>query len=491
MTNYDFCLIGNFICVQQDKTWATSLQNLRMLMNVNPQNIDYLKNILKEKIFPQNRRVGKLMYLFDQKIIFDLWQRMSDDEKEQLYEKNVAGISDQSYKWHLSDLLSMTNNDQIQLGDSWIYPVGKLMKITQNSKKEEYYQFTAAPLKNGSYTGYLYLSSCARFGLNPTRIFVKNDVNKSLPNIWQTMYKLWDYESQKPGFFLGGSLEPNFQLADIEDIRNKLVTKSELNSYADVQNSKIVEKYVDTNNNVKEQRLREKQRKREENISLVTTKNKDALDHVNSFLENKRDVLKEYLRTPTQVARPRWNEHSYQRLLLEIFPFIFPQYTHFIREYKFKIEGNSQKKEDIPDFLAATANLSVDILEIKTPYFDLFRKGKYRGNYVFSSEVQGLISQAQKYIYNLERNALREEPKITKRFQEKANFEGDNLYIRSPKAIVIVGKKPQGNLAAEQLRDFEIFKGKYQDIATFLTYNDILDRMNRIINRQRKSIPEF
>ncbi|MCW6101782.1 hypothetical protein [Lactiplantibacillus plantarum] len=210
MTNYDFCLIGNFICVQQDKTWATSLQNLRMLMNVNPQNIDYSKNILKEKIFPQNRRVGKLMYLFDQKIIFDLWQRMSDDEKEQLYEKNVAGISDQSYKWHLSDLLSMTNNDQIQLGDSWIYPVGKLMKITQNSKKEEYYQFTAAPLKNGSYTGYLYLSSCARFGLNPTRIFVKNDVNKSLPNIWQTMYKLWDYESQKPGFFLGGGSVKKF-----------------------------------------------------------------------------------------------------------------------------------------------------------------------------------------------------------------------------------------------------------------------------------------
>ncbi|WP_180707601.1 Shedu anti-phage system protein SduA domain-containing protein, partial [Lactococcus lactis] len=129
-------------------------------------------------------------------------------------------------------------------------------------------------------------------------------------------------------------------------------------------------------------------------------------------------------------------------LLLEIFPFIFPQYTHFIREYNFKIEGNSQKKEDIPDFLAATANLSVDILEIKTPYFDLFRKGKYRGNFVFSSEVQGLISQAQKYIYNLERNALREEPKITKKFQKETDFKGEHLYIRSPKAIVIVGKNP-------------------------------------------------
>ncbi|WP_143443528.1 hypothetical protein, partial [Lentilactobacillus kefiri] len=134
---------------------------------------------------------------------------MSDDEKEQLYEKNVADISDEAHKWNLSDLLSMKNNKQIQLGDRWIYPVGKLMTVPQNSKEEEYYQFTAAPLENGGSKGYLYLSPDARFGLNPTRIFIKNDVNKSLPNMWQTMYKLWDYENQKPGFFLGGSLEPN------------------------------------------------------------------------------------------------------------------------------------------------------------------------------------------------------------------------------------------------------------------------------------------
>ncbi|PAK65695.1 hypothetical protein, partial [Lactococcus lactis] len=73
-----------------------------------------------------------------------------------------------------------------------------------------------------------------------------------------------------------------------------------------VQNRKIIEKYVDTINNVKEERLRNKQRKREKNISLVTTENKDALAHVNSFLENKRDILKKYLNTSTQDARPKW-----------------------------------------------------------------------------------------------------------------------------------------------------------------------------------------
>lgn len=141
MTNYNFYFIGNFICVQQDKTWTTSVQNLRILMNVNPQNIDYSTSILEEKIFPKNQCVGKLMYLFNQKNIFHLWKTMSNDEKEQLYDKNVKDISDKSNKWHLKDLLSITNNDQIKLGDSWIYPVGKLMKIAQNSKEEEYYQF--------------------------------------------------------------------------------------------------------------------------------------------------------------------------------------------------------------------------------------------------------------------------------------------------------------------------------------------------------------
>ena len=463
------------------------LSYLRLLLVVNPETIDFSNSALKEKIIKKifsNRRVGKLMYLFEQEKVFDIWWEMDKNNKIWLYEQNCPYGLDFSVKNLLEDTEKQLQAKYDLLGDSWDYPIGKLETITQKTangnKSLDYWQFTAMPLKNNDNIGFLYLFRDAHFDLKPNRMFIKNDENHTFPTIWQSLYELWDGKSKLDGFFLGGSFQPNFELKDIEWLRKRLVTKTEVEAYIIQQNRQVAETFFAANNDYHDQFLKQKQNKRNESISLLTSQNKSALESVRLFLQSKRDELKK--RLDAKDARSRWDEHSYQELLLEIFPFIFPQYTHFIREYHFNIDNNTLKKEDIPDFIAATANLSVDILEIKKPSFNLCYKTSYRKNYVFSHEVQGMISQIQKYIYNLERNSKREEPKLTKIFKEKANFSKDNLHIRSPKAIVIIGRSPSPE--TEQMRDLEIYKRRYQDIADFLTYDDVIMRMDQIINRQ-------
>lgn len=480
MKNYDFTEINNYIYFTEDTYDWYEPSPLRVLMTKSSKNrflnctyksskeVENVKNIIFEK---GGQR--KIQHLFDQGIIFDLWVRIPDDEKECIYDSNMR--------------------DGNNLSNTWTFPIGEKKKFCNSSgKKEKYWQITAMPLndKQGN-TGYLYLSDKnekpkRKWGLNNSRVF-KTNGPKQKYNFWDALYSVWE-EQEKPGFFLGGTVEPNFNLTDIKKIQNNLVTKTELDKYTMLQNSKFAEKYINTNSSKFSLYLQKKQQAREADIPIITSDNRDVIRQVNSVLRQKSSELKKMIE-PDQVSdRAIWNENDYQKILLEIFPFIFPQYTHFIREYQFKIDNNLNKKSERPDFLAATTNLSVDVIEIKKPDFEIFKRGTYRGNSVFSSEVQGLISQIQKYIFNLERNAEKEESKITQTFKNKTDFDcgkSESLRVRSPKAIVVIGRKPNSD---EKIRDFEIYKRRYQDIEEFLTYDDILDRIDRIINRQTGTI---
>ena len=149
---------------------------------------------------------------------------------------------------------------------------------------------------------------------------------------------------------------------------------------------------------------------------------------------------------------------------------------------------------DRPDFLALNTDLSVDIIEIKTPRKQLFAVSQYRQNYVFDREVLGMITQAQKYIYNLERSAKNEEKAILKKFQKFSDFKDSHIDIASPKALVIVGRNPnmRSELTEVEKREMNlslsILKNRYQDILEFLTYDDIVNRIERIISRSTDQI---
>lgn len=458
MKNYTFMETEKFIYYTQQRYYQYEEEpQLRLVMSTE---FSYSKPSDRNKIFSKGKPRGKLSYMFDQEIVFDLWCAMSEEEKDMVCEMNLTSSGS-------------------ALNDEWTFPIGKRKKV----KGEDYWQITAMPLTDKKdNVGYLYLTpKCnRRWGLNYDRIFKRNGLKKRRI-LWQDLYSVWDAKD-KPGFFLGGTVNPNFNLNDIKKLQKGLVTQTELENYTDCQNSKFAKKYISTNSSKFGELLSKKQVMREEETPTITKDNKPVIKYINSFLKKKYDDLSTMLKADSAMSK--WQERDYQNLLLEIFPFIFPHYTHFIREYGFKIDGSSAKKADRPDFLAATSTLSVDVIEIKTPYFRVFKSGLYRGNYVFDSEVQGLISQVEKYIYNLERNAKREEPKITAKFKKLTDFsceKDESLHIRSPKAVVVIGRRPESK---EQIRDFDIYKRRYQDIADFLTYDDILERTKNIMNHQ-------
>lgn len=57
------------------------------------------------------------------------------------------------------------------------------------------------------------------------------------------------------------------------------------------------------------------------------------------------------------------------------------------------------------------------------------------------------------------------------------------IRITNPRAMLIMGR--DHNLSNNQLFDFELFKRKYADIIDIITYDDLLRRLEHIINHLR------
>lgn len=125
----------------------------------------------------------------------------------------------------------------------------------------------------------------------------------------------------------------------------------------------------------------------------------------------------------------------------------------------------------------------IDILEIKKPDVQLITKqASYRNNYVPVREFSGAVQQMEKYIFCLSSIEKSQEQVINKL---KAKLEEDNLseiepQIVSPKGILLLGRSNEFN--TQQKRDFEIIKRQYKNIADIMTYDDLLNRINNIIN---------
>lgn len=58
------------------------------------------------------------------------------------------------------------------------------------------------------------------------------------------------------------------------------------------------------------------------------------------------------------------------------------------------------------------------------------------------------------------------------------NFQ---IHITNPAAIIIMGRKV--GLSKEQLQDFEVIKRKYKNVVDIITYDDLLNRLNSIIEQ--------
>lgn len=510
MKKSDFFQIENFLCFRQDVSTSRAglvkdsyAGRLRAVIsaNIDWSNINLSdlsdQRTLKTAIFgvaEPEIAFARQKGLFEYDEILKLWFRMNIDQKKKLASYNDVDV-DMTPEEFISKLPERSFLESLDFDDDWFFPVA--YKI-EDASKDEYWRFDTIPLMaEGDACGFLFVSTRELTTHVLTNIFERKNAYSRMTTVWQDLYKILRRSADISGIFIGGKHQPTLSVDSLSILRNRLVGQSEVAHYIEVQNSRSLEELgqpVDIDTTRAQSLMAKQQSARSSTIHIATEQNITAISQVNQRLKVFHSELEQRL-SEGNSARDKWDEKSFQSLLFKIFPFIFPQYTHFIREYRFKINGNLLKKEEIPDFIALSASLSVDVIEIKTPYFPLFRRSLYRKNWVFGSEVQGLISQSQKYIYNLTRNSAREEPNLQRRFIKDGGLilsdDSSGVHIRSPKAIIIVGRCPSymiddPGVAHQREQDFDIYKRRYEDILSFLTFDDVLDLTRRMISRQTK-----
>ena len=175
-----------------------------------------------------------------------------------------------------------------------------------------------------------------------------------------------------------------------------------------------------------------------------------------------------------------YSESNWQVKIHKIIQLLYPKYILYARELSFK---GIEKYDKRPDFVLVDANGFIDILEIKKPDVSILTVNpSYRHNYIPVRELTGAIQQIEKYIYCL--NNL----------HDANNIFFNNLKDLLPKKVVPRVLNPQGililgrsiNFNDQQLRDFELIKRQYKNIADIITYDDLMFRIENIIEALKR-----
>ncbi|MFA5011161.1 MAG: Shedu immune nuclease family protein [Ignavibacteria bacterium] len=126
--------------------------------------------------------------------------------------------------------------------------------------------------------------------------------------------------------------------------------------------------------------------------------------------------------------------------------------------------------ENITDYLMQAYDGFLDIIEIKRPEGSLryWADSQDHGNYVPSADLTKAITQATKYIYEVEREAN------SIKFLERVG----NVKTIKPRCILIFGRSYNWN--NEQREAFRILNSSYHNLS-IMTYDHVLSRAKRII----------
>lgn len=125
---------------------------------------------------------------------------------------------------------------------------------------------------------------------------------------------------------------------------------------------------------------------------------------------------------------------------------------------------------NISDFLMEAYDGFLDVVEIKRPEGNLnfWMAAQDHGNYVPSSDLMKAITQASKYIYEIEREAN------SVKYLERV----DHVKTIKPRCILVYGRSNNWN--EQQKEAYRILNSGYHNL-TILTYDHVLARAKKMI----------
>lgn len=181
------------------------------------------------------------------------------------------------------------------------------------------------------------------------------------------------------------------------------------------------------------------------------------------------------------------SEADWQRMIVPLLRLIFPKYVAVLEKVRLEdhyfVSGERTRREI--DIALIDANGNLDIIEVKQPFENaVLGRAEYRDNFVPAKELVGTIMQAEKYLFHLAKWGVDGERKLTQRYVAKLP-SGLDIRITNPKAMILIGRDQQVGatpaFTARQMSDFEIIKRKYANMIDIMTYDDLLRRLDRII----------
>lgn len=275
---------------------------------------------------------------------------------------------------------------------------------------------------------------------------------------------------------LGGNEERSISREDFERLLDLFPTDYELKMYIRARISAAANDFFDIPSDA--------QRKYANYINkkLAVIENKNIVPVEAYELEKYiylRDRLREMLANSDGFSEAAWQKEIIKFILL-----LFPNYITTLEKVSFS-EEYSQKSPTRRELDIALLDIkgNIDIIEIKKPFPScIVRSSTYRDNFIPARELSGTVVQAQKYLFYLSKLGKKGEDTLTQRYASVLP-SGMEIRITNPRAMLIMGR--DHNLSNNQLFDFELFKRKYADIIDIITYDDLLRRLEHIINHLR------
>ncbi len=279
----------------------------------------------------------------------------------------------------------------------------------------------------------------------------------------------------KKDVLIGGE-SGNFNIDVLKELVNQFPNSYEMDRYVEARIDRILSEYIEYEDSPRYAYDSYMNKK-----AIIRNKDTIELRIYSNELEKFEFLLSKLKRMLDDEVS--YIEKDWQREILDVILLLYPKYLKVFEEVPF-LDVYSGKTRRL-DFLLVDASGFIDVIEIKKPNdISLLSKGLYRENYVPLRELSGTIMQLEKYIFYLNKWGIKGEKTLTNRFSSEIP---DNISIRivNPSGIIIMGRS--NGLNKDELSDFEVIKRKYKNIVEIMTYDDLIFRLENIINKWKAS----
>lgn len=284
--------------------------------------------------------------------------------------------------------------------------------------------------------------------------------------------------------------EGTISISDYENLINNFPTTTVLQHYGEEIVADQLGEQFSFKKDYNKQFLKSKKIVMQKNDNVFSPTG-DATINKNIVKNLHQSVIR--LKSSLEKGYRAYDENYWQKLILNILPVLYPQYVGFIREAKIpeKFSKNGKETNRSLDDALIDINGNIDILEVKCPFpkNHLIMKTKYRDNWIPARELSGGIIQLQKYIYYIDHLGSEKTEEVTQKIKEKILEDGNmqlnsnfKLQFNNPRALLLIGyTNSQDAFTESEKRDFEVIRRQYNNIIDIITYNDLLDRLERTI----------